>query len=285
MIERFHLLTFLRAALQEDLGNSDLTTELLIPENHISRAEIVAKEDLVLAGIDVALEVFRLLQPDVRVSKSFEDGSYVKGGNIICQIEGYTRGLLSGERVALNLLQHLSGIATLTARFVREVSDTGVKIVDTRKTTPGLRALEKYAVRVGGGYNHRFGLFDGILIKDNHISTAGGIKKAVERAREKAHHLLKIEVEVKNLDEVKEALEAGADVIMLDNMVVEEMREAVKQIRRRAPEVLIEASGGVRLENIREIALAGVDIISVGALTHSARAVDIGMYISPLTLQ
>ncbi|RMG68615.1 MAG: carboxylating nicotinate-nucleotide diphosphorylase, partial [Nitrospirae bacterium] len=235
MIERFHLLTFLRAALQEDLGNSDLTTELLIPENHISRAEIVAKEDLVLAGIDVALEVFRLLQPDVRVSKSFEDGSYVKGGNIICQIEGYTRGLLSGERVALNLLQHLSGIATLTARFVREVSDTGVKIVDTRKTTPGLRALEKYAVRVGGGYNHRFGLFDGILIKDNHISTAGGIKKAVERAREKAHHLLKIEVEVKNLDEVKEALEAGADVIMLDNMVVEEMREAVKQIRRRAP--------------------------------------------------
>ncbi len=284
MIDKEHLRSFIKTALQEDIGHSDITTEAIVPSEHKSRAKIVAKEACVLAGLDVAIEVFRTLESDVTTIIHHKDGEHIGAGETICELEGPTRVLLSGERLALNLLQRLSGIATLTAEFVKRLSNTSAKVVDTRKTTPGLRALEKYAVRVGGGTNHRFGLFDGILIKDNHIVAAGSIKEAVQRARRTTHHLMKVEVEVTNMAELKEALEAGADVVMLDNMGIEEMKEAVEYVRSVKPNVIVEASGGVSLDNIEEVASTGVDIISVGALTHSATAVDIGMYLSPLTL-
>ncbi len=284
MIEKEHLISLIKNALLEDISYSDITTEAIVPPEHKSRARIIAKEPCILAGIEVAIEVFKTLQSDIKVTLHHLDGERLKSGDMICEIEGYTRVLLSGERLALNLLQRLCGIATLTSEFVKKVSDTDAKVVDTRKTTPGLRALEKYAVRVGGGANHRFGLFDGILIKDNHIAAAGGIKEAVQRARRGTHHLMKVEVEVTDMEELQEAIEAGADVIMLDNMSIEEMKEAVEYVKSVRAEVILEASGGISLDNIREVALTGVDIISVGALTHSARAVDISMYISPLTL-
>jgi nicotinate-nucleotide pyrophosphorylase (carboxylating) len=284
MIDKEYLRSFIKKALQEDIGHSDITTEAIVPSEHKSRAKIVVKEACVLAGLDVAIEVFKTLDFDVIAIIHHKDGEYIEAGRTICELEGTTRVLLSGERLALNLLQRLSGIATLTAEFVKRLSDTSAKVVDTRKTTPGLRALEKYAVRVGGGVNHRFGLFDGILIKDNHIVAAGSIREAVQRARMTTHHLMKVEVEVTNMAELKEAIEAGADVVMLDNMRIEEMKEAVEYVRSIKPNVIVEASGGVSLENIKEVASTGVDIISVGALTHSATAVDIGMYLSPLTL-
>lgn len=271
-----YLKNLIEHALSEDLGPGDVTSEATIPAEVSSTAVILAKQHLVLAGLDVAREVFRRLDPAIAFTLYAKDGDVLHSGTEIATLSGNTRALLAGERVALNLLQHLSGIATLTSKYVDKVKGLKAKVLDTRKTLPGLRQLEKYAVRVGGGGNHRFGLFDGVLIKDNHITASGGIIKAVERVRKKAHHLLRIEVETKTLDEVVEALAAGTDVIMLDNMPVDLMREAVKLVAGRA---LVEASGNVTLETVRLIAETGVDFISSGSLTHSAPAADISMKI------
>ncbi|MBI5050181.1 MAG: carboxylating nicotinate-nucleotide diphosphorylase [Nitrospirae bacterium] len=266
-------------ALSEDIGHGDITTSLIIPPERKARAVLIAKEDLILAGIPFAEKIFKSVNKDIKFKADKKDGGSVKKGTIIAELSGNARSLLTAERVALNLLQRLSGIATLTHSFVKCVDGFPVKIVDTRKTTPGLRFFEKYAVMAGGGYNHRFGLFDGVLIKDNHIALTGGVKKAVRLARSKAHHMLKVEAEVKNMREVKEALSSGADIIMLDNMPVKEIKNAVKIIRLHQPKTVVEASGNINLENVRQIAAAGVDLISVGALTHSAPAVDISMKI------
>ena len=263
-------------ALAEDIGPGDITSEAVIPEEASATAEIIAKQDLVLAGVLIAREVFRKLDPWVQFTPLAHDGGRVQSGSIIAQVEGKTRMLLAGERVALNLMQHLSGIATITARFVEALKGSRAEILDTRKTLPGLRALEKYAVRMGGGRNHRFGLYDGILIKDNHIKAAGGIIKAMAGTRKKVHPLLKIEVEVKTLDEVREAMAAGATMILLDNMPPALMKQAVGIVGER---VLVEASGNVTLDNVKAIAETGVDFISSGSLTHSAPAADISMKI------
>ena len=271
---QFEIERIIRTALIEDIGLGDVTTEVTVPIDASVRAELVAKEDFTLAGLDVAAEVFRLLDPDVKFEKIFADGHSVRKGEVIAWLKGQATVLLQGERVALNLLQRMCGIASLTARYVSAVQGTGATIVDTRKTVPGLRALDKYSVRMGGGRNHRIGLFDGILIKENHIAAAGGIGAAIERAQQKRPHTLKIEIETRDLSEVEAALKAGADIIMLDNMSLEEMRQGVELIAGKA---LVEASGGVNLESVREIAATGVDIISVGALTHSVVAADISM--------
>jgi len=262
-------------ALTEDLGPGDVTSEATIPPDSASEAVITAKQDLVLAGIDVAREVFHHLDPSIKFEPLAKDGDMIKAGSVLARVFGKTRALLAGERAALNLLQHLSGIATLTAGYVGKVKGLKAAVLDTRKTLPGLRQLEKYAVRVGGGRNHRMGLYDMVLIKDNHIRAAGGITKAVKAAREKAGGL-QIEVETSNLDEVREALGVKADIIMLDNMPLELMREAVKLISGRA---VVEASGNVTLDTVRAIAETGVDFISSGSLTHSAPAADISMKI------
>ncbi len=263
-----------REALREDIGLGDLTTMATIEPGTTARAELVAKEDFILAGIDVAREVFRQLAADTAFEALKADGQKIARGDVLAWIKGEAAVLLQGERVALNLLQRMSGVATLTRRYVDAVAGTRAVIVDTRKTTPGLRAVEKYAVRMGGGRNHRTALYDGILIKENHIAAAGGIAAAVERARIRVPHLMKIEVETRDLDEVRQALEAGADAILLDNMSLDQLRAAVDLVAGRA---LTEASGGVSLETVADIAATGVDLISVGALTHSYRAVDISM--------
>jgi nicotinate-nucleotide pyrophosphorylase (carboxylating) len=263
-------------ALFEDIGPGDITSEAVIPEEASATAEIIAKQDLVLAGALIAREVFRKIDPWVQFTPLAHEGGRVQSGSIIAQVQGRTRMLLAGERVALNLMQHLSGIATTTARFVEALKGSRAEILDTRKTLPGLRALEKYAVRMGGGRNHRFGLYDGILIKDNHIKAAGGIIKAMAGIRKKVHPLLKIEVEVKTLDEVREAMAAGATMILLDNMLPALMKQAVGLVGER---VLVEASGNVTLDNVKAIAETGVDFISSGSLTHSAPAADISMKI------
>lgn len=268
--------SFIAEALREDIGPGDITTEALIQKGLKGRAEIIAKEWLILAGIDAAREVFKQVDPDTSFTAGHADGSELLPDTVIATISGELASLLTAERLALNLMQRLSGVATLTREYVNMINDTIAGIVDTRKTTPGLRALEKYAVRVGGGKNHRFGLFDGILIKDNHIAAVGNIKEAVRRAREKAPHTLKIEVETEGIEQVREALAAGADIIMLDNMDINTMRDAIKLIDGKA---LIEASGGINLKNVRQVAETGVDFISVGAITHSARAMDISMEI------
>jgi nicotinate-nucleotide pyrophosphorylase (carboxylating) len=264
----------LRNALEEDIGFGDITTAATVPAGTTARAELVAKEDFVLAGIDVVRQVFALVDPQVAFEKLIADGQAVKRGEVIAWLKGDAASLLQGERVALNLLQRLSGVATLTAHFVSEVAGTGATIVDTRKTTPGLRVLEKYAVRVGGGGNHRMALYDGVLIKENHVVAAGGIAAAVSRAKVRAPHTIKIEVEVRDLDEVAEALAAGADILLLDNMDLGQLRDAIALIGDRA---VTEASGGVNLGTVRAIAETGVKLISVGALTHSCRSVDISM--------
>jgi nicotinate-nucleotide pyrophosphorylase (carboxylating) len=261
-------------ALEEDIHTGDITTQAVVREGRNARAVLKAKEQMLLAGIKVAARVFHHLDERIVFTSFFEDGNRLADGDIIAEIHGDASLLLQGERVALNLLQRMCGIATITDRYVEAVRGTGARVVDTRKTTPGLRVLEKYAVRVGGGTNHRTGLYDGILIKENHIAAAGGITEAVQRARSYIPHTLKIEIETETLEQVMEALTAGADIIMLDNMDVSAMREAVAAINGNA---LVEASGGVNLGSIRGIAETGVDIISVGALTHSARAVDISM--------
>lgn len=271
---QFEIERIIRTALEEDIGLGDVTTDVTVAVDSVARADLVAKEDFVLAGLDVAAEVFHALDKDVRFEKIFEDGKAVRKGDVVAWLKGKSSVLLRGERVALNLLQRMSGIASLTARYVAEVEGTAATVVDTRKTVPGLRALDKYAVRMGGGKNHRIGLFDGVLIKENHIAAAGGISAAISRAKDKLPHTLKIEIETRDLVEVEEALQAGADIIMLDNMTLYDMRQAVDLIAGKA---LVEASGGVNIDRVREIAETGVDIISVGELTHSVKAADISM--------
>lgn len=261
-------------ALSEDIHTGDITTMTVVPESRDIRARIVAKERFVLAGMAVAARVFSLLDGAVSMTQHYSDGAVVGKGAVLAEMQGNAAIILQGERVALNLLQRMSGIATITAQFVAAVQGTKAKVVDTRKTTPGLRVLEKYAVRVGGGTNHRSGLYDGVLIKENHIAAAGGIGVAVARARANVPHTLKIEVETETLAQVVEAVASGADIIMLDNMDLVTMREAVEIIGGKA---LVEASGGVTLETVAGIAATGVDLISVGALTHSARAMDISL--------
>ncbi|HMB14914.1 MAG TPA: carboxylating nicotinate-nucleotide diphosphorylase [Pelovirga sp.] len=271
---QFEIERVVRTALQEDIGLGDVTSMAVVARDARAQAELVAKEDFVIAGLDVAAAVFHHLDPDLSFEKIFVDGQKVRRGEVLAWLKGSALMLLQGERVALNLLQRMSGIATLTAHFVAAVEGTGAAIVDTRKTAPGLRALDKYAVRVGGGRNHRIGLFDGVLIKENHIAAAGGIAAAIAAIRVNVPHTLKIEVETRNLDEVQQALDAGADIIMLDNMTNADMVAAVALIDNRA---LTEASGGVNLERVHEIGATGVNIISVGTLTHSVVAADISM--------
>ncbi|GIW39919.1 MAG: nicotinate-nucleotide diphosphorylase (carboxylating) [Candidatus Binatia bacterium] len=263
-----------RAALEEDLGRGDVTSELLVPPEAAIEGRIVAKAEGVLAGSFLLPLVFEEAGGGVRVVSVLGDGVRLRPGSVVARVEGRARTLLAGERVALNLLGHLSGIATLTSKFAERVAGTKAVVVDTRKTLPGLRALEKYAVRVGGGKNHRFGLDDGILVKENHVAVVGGVRRAVEMARARRPHLLRVEVECRTLAEVEEALGAGADAILLDNMGVADVRRAVELVAGRA---LVEASGGISLENVREVAAAGVDFVSVGALTHSAPALDFSM--------
>ena len=266
---------FVSRIISEDLGRGDVTTNFVTNEVRNGRAFIKAKSDLVLCGVDIAAYVFKFIDEDLEVELLARDGEKLCAGEKIMNISGNAASILKGERTALNLLQRLSGIASLTAEYVKEIDKySQTKIADTRKTTPGLRTLEKYAVRTGGGSNHRFGLDDGVMIKDNHIVLAGSITQAVENVRSKIHHLLKIEVETTNLDEVKEALAARADVIMLDNMDYDMMAEAIETIGENAK---IEISGGVTLEKINELSKLGADFISVGALTHSAVAKDINL--------
>jgi nicotinate-nucleotide pyrophosphorylase (carboxylating) len=264
-------------ALAEDIGPGDITTDNLIDPGQMGNAEIIAREPMVLAGLDVAIQVFEALDPCAEIETPRSDGDELLADHRIMTIEGCLGPLLCGERTALNFLQRLSGIATHVRPFVEAVSDFPVRLVDTRKTTPGWRVLEKYAVKVGGAANHRMGLYDGVLIKDNHIAACGSIAEAVSRVRENISHLVKIEVEVSTLDEVHEALYAGAEVIMLDNMKLDEIRKAVAEIDHAA---IVEISGNVSLEKLPELAETGVDIISVGALTHQARSVDISMRIT-----
>lgn len=269
-----HAVQLVRDALAEDIGSGDITTEATVPRGAKGSARLIAKEDMVVAGLFIAEKAFELLDKSSVFRPNFEDGHEVKKGAVIATVAGRLQALLTGERVALNFLQRLSGIATITREFVKRIGRSDVRLLDTRKTTPGSRMLEKYAVKTGGGYNHRFGLFDAVLIKDNHIAASGGIQKAVRSVERKYRGSVPVEVEVTNFKEVREAIEAGADIIMLDNMDAEKIRKSLKIIKKRA---LVEVSGGVTLGNVRELAATGVDFISVGALTHSARSVDISM--------
>lgn len=270
-----HMLdTLILNALSEDVGTGDITTESTIPEDRVAHGKYRAKESGVLCGIGVAERVFALINPSIRFTAYKKDGDRIEKGEIIAEVVGKATDVLTGERVGLNLMQRMSGIATRTAEACAQVEGTGAKICDTRKTTPGLRVIEKYAVKVGGGTNHRFNLADGILIKDNHIVAAGSITAAVNAARANAPHTLKIEVEVENFDQLDEALAAGADIIMLDNMSCADMTKAVGIVAGRA---ITEASGNMGDRNLREVAECGVDLISIGALTHSVRSLDISL--------
>lgn len=271
-----------KLAIKEDIGNGDITSQLVVPETCDVLAHIICKENMILAGMPFIKRFFSILSfasgypnEQVNFEEYYKDGNFIEKGNIVAILKGNARLILAGERIALNILQRLSGIATFTKEFEKKLEDLPVKILDTRKTTPGLRFMEKYAVRIGGGNNHRFALYDAVLIKDNHIKIAGSVKEAVLRAKKSCIYQ-KIEVEVKNFEELEEAISAGADIVMLDNMDIETMKKAVEIAKGR---VLLEASGGVNLQNIREIALTGVDFVSVGALTHSAKAVDMSMKI------
>lgn len=266
--------SLVRAALEEDIGAGDVTTQLTVPSEAIARAVMLAKSEGVICGMMLAATAFHLVEPSIVFEPHVADGERVEMRTPLATITGPARGVLTGERVALNFIQRLSGIATLTARFADAVKGTNARIVDTRKTTPGLRTLEKHAVRCGGGYNHRIGLYDAVLIKDNHIAAGGGITATVGRAKAYAPHPMRIEVECKTLEQADEAVLAGADILLLDNMDLETLKEAVRRIGGRA---LTEASGGVRLETVAAIAQTGVDLISVGALTHSAPALDISL--------
>lgn len=261
-------------ALNEDIGTGDITTLSTIPADKTALGRFVAKEDMIICGIDLAAHIFARVDPSIELKANFKDGDAVKKGDVIATVSGNAQNVLTGERTALNFMQRLTGIATRTHASVAEVAGTNAKITDTRKTTPGLRVLEKYAVRVGGGTNHRFNLADGVLIKDNHIAVSGGIKNAVKNARAVIPHTLKIEVEVETKEQLAEALDAGADIIMLDNMSYDLMRECVGLVAGRA---LVEASGNMGEKNLREVAETGVDIISIGALTHTVKAADISL--------
>jgi nicotinate-nucleotide pyrophosphorylase (carboxylating) len=269
----------IQRALEEDGAAYDITTLSTVPEQQQATGRIIARKAGVVAGLALAVETFRVFDERSSVEVLVKDGAVVQPDDILARLSGSARSLLSAERVALNFLGRLSGIATLTAHCVRAIEGTGARIIDTRKTTPGLRALEKEAVRLGGGQNHRFGLHDGVLIKDNHIKAAGGITAAITAARRTAPHLLKIEIECETIDEVKEAIAAGADVVLLDNMSIETMHNAVSFVRQQAPNVLIEASGnmGTDAERLAAVAATGVDFLSIGALTHSAPNFDISL--------
>ena len=278
MINSIYVDNIIKTALLEDINYLDTTTDYLIDEDQENTARFLAKADGVLCGIDVALRVFTILQEQGFEAKVYKhDGDVLEKGDIIAEIRSKTRTLLKGERTALNLLQHMSGVATATRQAVKAIEGTNASIADTRKTLPGLRPLQKYAVTVGGGKNHRYNLSDAAMLKDNHVDAGGGIASAVAKLRQKLGHMTKIELEVRSLDELGQALEAGVDVIMLDNMSCEEMREAVAITNGRA---LLEASGGITAETLRAIAETGVDIISMGALTHSVTAFDISLKIS-----
>jgi nicotinate-nucleotide pyrophosphorylase (carboxylating) len=267
----------IQAALSEDIGKGDITTQATVSSRKKGRALAVAKDDFIIAGIDVFAETFLFLDKNIKVKKLINDGCRVKKGSVIAEVSGSLSNILKAERVSLNLFQRMSGIAMLTAKYVEAVRGTTAKILDTRKTVPGLRVLDKMAVRIGGGCNHRIGLYDGVLIKDNHIEAAGGITAAVKAQRKNLPRSMKIEVETKNIREVKEALNCGVDIIMLDNMTIPAMKKAVDLVDGHA---LIEASGNVSLQNVAAIAAIGVDFISVGELTHSVRAADISLKIS-----
>jgi nicotinate-nucleotide pyrophosphorylase (carboxylating) len=272
------------AALDEDIGRGDLTSRSVVRFGQKGRGAFMAKQDLTLAGLEVADAAFTAFDPYIQIESAAADGEEIGEGKVFARVTGDAQVLLAAERVALNFLQRLSGIATLTRKYVAAVAGTQTKIVDTRKTTPGLRLLEKYAVTAGGGHNHRLGLDDGVLIKDNHLALGGGVGETVRRAREVVGHLHKIEVEVATLEQVKEALAAKADILLLDNMTPELVRQAVEIVHAHEPNerrTLTEASGGITLTNVREYAEAGVDMISIGALTHSAPAVDISFKIKP----
>jgi nicotinate-nucleotide pyrophosphorylase (carboxylating) len=274
-MDKNYLHDMIRDFLREDVGRGDLTSESIFSEDEMGSARLVARDSFIVAGVEsVAAEVFKVQNQSVIVVDPVPDGTAACPDMALLTVSGPVLDLLEAERVALNLLQRLSGIATFTAKFVEKVKVYAVRITDTRKTTPGLRALEKYAVRVGGGFNHRFNLTDGVMIKDNHIAACGSIREAVAKVRGQIPHTIRIEVETDTLDQVKECLECGADIIMLDNMSPEMMTEAVRLINGRA---LVEASGGVNLDTVEAIAMSGVDIISIGALTHSAPSCDVGM--------
>ncbi len=264
----------IRAALKEDLPEGDITSEAVVSTGSVSRAVILAKESGVLAGLDVARRVFEKIDPHIKFLKVFEDGRLFKEGDILAHVEGPSVSLLKAERTALNFLQRMSGIATLTRKYVRAVKGEKTRILDTRKTTPGLRALEKYAVKMGGGLNHRFSLSDMVLLKDNHLALVGGIREAVRRAREKTGPRMKIEVEVKDFEEAREAVESGASMIMLDNMPLPAVKRVVRWLKGRVP---LEVSGKMSLGRVAEISALGVDFISVGRLTHSFQSVDISL--------
>ena len=270
--------TLISRALAEDIGSGDITTACTVSPGAEGRGRIVAREPLVLAGSTLARQIFLTVEPSLDVGLPLQDGNKAMVGEALLRVTGNLAAMLTAERTALNFLQRLSGIATLTRAFVDKVAGTPARILDTRKTTPGYRLLEKAAVRAGSGYNHRFGLYDGVLIKDNHIAAAGSIQQALKAARTCKPKSLRVEVEVETLDQLAEAIAAGADTIMLDNMDLATMAEAV---RRTGGKVPLEASGGITLDNVREVAATGVDLISVGALTHSARAVDMSMEIEP----
>jgi nicotinate-nucleotide pyrophosphorylase (carboxylating) len=281
-MDRLYLQKVIERFLAEDLGRGDVTSEAIFHEEERGAAEFVARDSFLAAGLrTVGGRVFQTVNPEVEIPAAVADGVSVSPGDVLLKVKGPVADLLKAERVALNLVQRLCGIATMTSRFVEKVEPLPVRIVDTRKTTPGLRRLEKFAVRVGGGHNHRFSLADGLLIKDNHIKACGSIAVAVERVRRFSPFPLKIEVEVENLDQLMECLACRVDIIMLDNMDIETMRQAVKLVDGKA---VVEASGGVNLDNVRSIAETGVDIISVGALTHSVSACDISMrFLDPET--
>lgn len=271
------LVQLIKSWLQEDVGSGDITTRTTIPAGHESKGIIHAKEAGVICGLPVAELVFEVVDPSLMFTPLVQEGQNVSKGTIIAEVEGSTHAILTGERLALNLMQRLSGVASRTAAFVEVLDGLPTRLVDTRKTTPGHRMLEKYAVRVGGGANHRFGLYDAVMIKDNHIKGAGGILQAVGRARANIPHTMMIEVETESLEQVEEALTAGADIIMLDNMEPELMKEAVRRIKTKSPHVKTEASGNVSLETVRRIAESGVDVISVGRLTYSFNSLDISL--------
>ncbi|WP_321280848.1 carboxylating nicotinate-nucleotide diphosphorylase [Marinifilum fragile] len=263
-------------AFREDIGDGDITTNNLIPENSVAKASMTAKADGVIAGLPIAEKVFKKLDPNLIWKPLVKDGDTIEKGQMIVEMQGSFRALLTGERLALNLMQRMSGIASETAKYVAEVKHTNVQILDTRKTVPGLRTLDKYSVKTGGGTNHRIGLYDLVMIKDNHIKVAGGIAPAVEQIRKSIPNHIKVEVETTNIEEVQEALSAGADIIMLDNMSNEAMTEAVQLVNGKAK---TEASGNMNLERLKGVAETGVDFISIGALTHSVKALDISQNI------
>ncbi len=276
-VPKFMVESLIRSALAEDIGSGDVTTASVLTGQEKGQARVVAKSDLVVAGGDLFGEVFLLVDDRIQMKFCLPDGESVQRGQVVAEISGPLAGILIAERVALNFFQRMCGIATATRQYVQAVAGTKAKILDTRKTVPGLRILDKYAVRIGGGTNHRFGLSNCVLIKENHIEAAGGIGEAISRARQAVSHTLKIEVEVKNFQELDEALAARADIIMLDNMSVPDMREAVLKVNGKVP---LEASGNVTLATVRQIAETGVDYISSGALTHSVKAADLSLLVS-----